>query len=99
MGPKRTQSNARRISASIAPVIEFLEQREQTLVTSAEIARFLDRTRSDPLVKKTLQSVRTHGWLKSLPLKGVYEFLPLRFGPNSSGDAWLELRLLRSTER
>lgn len=96
---KLTQWKPRRITPSIAPVVAYLEQNEKTLVTSRELAELVGLKRSQPRLTELLRALRAAGWLRPLPIRGVYEFLPARTGPYASGDPWLELRSLLLTER
>jgi predicted transcriptional regulator of viral defense system len=98
MAAKRTQSNARTISPSIASIVAYLEQQEKTLTSAKEIGQFLGLQPGDEHLNDVLRRLHDRGWLVRLPIRGAYEFLPARSGTSPSGDPWIELRLLLATE-
>ncbi|HEX9246309.1 MAG TPA: type IV toxin-antitoxin system AbiEi family antitoxin [bacterium] len=92
-------TSARRIPASLAPVVEELELEQPKVVTKA----FLDKVLSargiglNPI--SVANRLQKHGWLLSLKTKGTWEFAPAsRAGAINSGDRFIELRatLLRN---
>jgi len=82
----------RTIPRSLAAVVAELEAGQKRLVNQAEIAKaagLQPRTRE---TRKLVERLRAHGWIRALPVRGAYEFLPAEAAPHPSGDPWTELR-------
>src|SRR3989454_9229869 len=82
----------RTIPKSLATVVAELEAGQKRLINQAEIAKaagLQPRTRE---TRKLVERLRAHGWIRALPVRGAYEFLPAEAGPHPSGDRWTELR-------
>ncbi len=82
----------RTIPKSLAAVVAELEAGQKRLINQEEIAKaagLQPRTRE---TRKLVERLRAHGWIRALPVRGAYEFLPAEAGPHPSGDRWTELR-------
>ena len=64
----------------------------RTIVTVSEIAAALGAATSSRRTRNAVQELVSLGWLRPLPSKGTYEFLPARGGPWSAGDPLTEAR-------
>ena len=74
-------------------MVTELETSQRGTVTTLEIAEMIGVPRGAQRVRDVVALLRKHGWLRSLPLRGAYEFEPAVAGPFPSGDPWLELRV------
>lgn len=80
-------------SEAEARVVTELETSQRGTVTTREIAEMIGVPPGAQRVRDVVALLRKHGWLRSLPLRGAYEFQPAVAGPFPSGDPWLELRV------
>jgi AbiEi antitoxin C-terminal domain len=65
----------------------------QRTVTLPQIAKLLGVPTSGQRARDVARLLRRHGWIRSLALKGCYEFQPAVGGACASGDPWLEFRM------
>lgn len=79
---------------SAAPVIEELEARRATVVSTDELAAIKGVPAGSRVLRSLITRLIQNGWLVPLTRKGMYEFVPLRAGPYSSGDELRELEAL-----
>src|SRR2546428_2233965 len=82
----------RTIPKSLATVVAELEAGQKRLINQAEIAKAAGLQPSTRETRKLVERLRAHGWIRALPVRGSYEFLPAEAGPHPSGDRWTELR-------
>ena len=66
--------------------------RQVRLVTTEDLARLMGSESRGWRVGDAVADLVTRGWLRPLPVRGSYEFLPAASGPWESGDPWMELR-------
>jgi len=86
-------TTARRVSGSIAGVVEELELRRPTLVTAEMLAEVLAAAASPLSVAGAAERLVRSGWLLPLRTRGTWEFVPAaRAGRYGSDDDWIELR-------
>ncbi len=69
-----------------------LEATQKRLIDLEEIAKAAGLQPGTRQTRKLVERLRAHGWIRALPVRGAYEFLPAESGPNASGDRWTELR-------
>lgn len=82
----------RTVPKSISTVVAELEAMQKRLVDQEEIAKAAGVQPGGRQARKLVERLREHGWIRSLPLRGRYEFLPAESGSYPSGDRWTELR-------
>lgn len=91
---ERSDLQSRKITSEAeARVVTELETSQQGTVTIREIAELIGAPPGAQRARDVVALLRKHGWLRSLPLRGAYEFEPAVAGPFPSGDPWLELRV------
>ena len=86
-----TELQRRITSDAEAQVVAELETSQRRTVTTNEVAAIIGAAPASQRVRDVVALLRTHGWLRALPLRGAYEFEPAVGGPFPSGDPWLEL--------
>lgn len=79
---------------SAAPVIEELEARGATVVSAADLAAIKGVPADSALLRGLIKRLKASGWLVPMATENMYEFVPLRVGPNPSGDELRELEAL-----
>ncbi len=77
----------------MASLVSTLEMNQQRWITAIELAKAAGAEPGSQRVRDLVRQLVKHGWLRPLPLRGNYEFLPAAAGPWVSGDPWLELRV------
>ncbi len=82
----------RTISKSFATVVAELEAMKKRLFDQKEIAKAAGLPPGTRQTRKLIERLGEHGWIRALPVRGTYEFLPAESGPYPSGDRWTELR-------
>lgn len=82
----------RTVPKSLAAVVAELEAMQKRLITQEEIAHSVGLQPGTPQTRKLVERLRAHGWIRALPVRGAYEFLPAESGPHPSGDRWAEFR-------
>lgn len=70
----------------IAPVLADFEMMGRSVVTTSDVAAALETSSSSRQTRNAIQEMLSLGWLRALPSRGTYEFLPARGGPWSAGD-------------
>ena len=80
----------RSIPPSGAAIVTHLEVFRQCLVTSAEIAKIIGNKQGSNAHEQVIRSLISHGWLRGLSVRGVYEFMPANSGPLPSGNPLIE---------
>ena len=84
---------ARRVTASVAPVLEELELRQPKVVTREIMAEILASVGSHLDPRSAAERLVREGWLLPLRTRAAWEFVPAaRAGRYPSGDPWIELR-------
>ncbi len=92
---EHVQEAARRVSGSVAGVLQELELRQPKVVTGALLAAVLVVAGSDLSVQVVAERLVRGGWLLPLRSRDSWEFIPAsRAGRYSAGDQWIELRAL-----
>ena len=79
---------------SAAPVIEELEARGATVVSAADLAEIKGVPAHSAVLRGLIKRLKASGWLVSMAAENMYEFVPVRVGPNPSGDELRELEAL-----
>ncbi|MCC6619521.1 MAG: hypothetical protein IT341_10845 [Chloroflexi bacterium] len=87
-----SQHAARHVPRWVAPVIADFEMLGREVVSVDDVARALGAIRDSTRVKNAVASLVQLGWLRRLPSRGAYEFLPARGGPYPGGDPLVEVR-------
>lgn len=77
-----------------APIIEDLESRKATLVSTNEMAAIKGVPAASVALHSLIQRLIKSGWLIPLARQGWYEFVPVRAGAYGSGDELRELEAL-----
>lgn len=83
---------SRTLPRSLARVAAELEMRQARMVSRGDLAGILGVAPNTKRVDDAVEGLVARGWLRPLPVRGTYEFLPAAGGPWESGDPWIELR-------
>ena len=89
---QQSSAGSRTLPPSLASIVADLEMRQARLVTTEELAHLIGSEPKGWRVGDAVADLVARGWLRPLPLRGSYEFLPAAGGPWESGDPWMELR-------
>jgi len=86
--------NQKTYGPAAAPIIEELESRRATLVSTDELAAIKGVPPTSVALHSLIQRLIRNGWLIPLARQGMYEFVPVRAGAYGSGDELRELEAL-----
>jgi predicted transcriptional regulator of viral defense system len=86
----------RHIPKSVAPIVADFEMFGRDVVSTRDVARAIDATAGSPRVENAVRTLVELGWLRPLPTRGAYEFMPARGGPFPAGDPLVEARAVRA---
>lgn len=85
----------RSIPSSLAPIIEELELRQPSIVTSSLLNEIMSLAQLHLTAGLLAERLVRLGWLLPLRSRDAWEFAPgARAGAFGAGDAWIELRAL-----
>ena len=93
------RENVRTIPPRLAPVVSGLELRGATIVSASEIATLAGAEPQSAAARDLVRRLVEHQWLRPLPTRGLYEFLPGAAGPYSRNDALDTLRAAAGASR
>ena len=88
----RSEATPRHIPQWVASAVAEFEMFGKEVVSVRDIAGALAVTPDSRRLKNAVHDLVRLGWLRPLPTRGLYEYLPARGGPYPSGDPLLEAR-------
>lgn len=92
---ERESLTTRRITSSIAGLLQELELRQPKVVTGPLLADVIEAAGSHLANRTAAERLVREGWLLPLRTRDAWEFVPAsRAGRYASGDPWIELRAL-----
>jgi AbiEi antitoxin C-terminal domain len=92
---KRERLTIRRAPTGIAGLLQELELRQPTVVTTQLLTEVISESGSHLSVEAAAERLVREGWLSPVRTRGSWEFVPAsRAGAYPSGDPWIELRAL-----
>ena len=88
------QTSSRTLPPRLAPIVAGLELRAATTVDASEIARLAGVEPGSVASRDIVRRLVDHRWLRPLPVRGRYEFLPGAAVANSRNDDLDPLRAI-----
>lgn len=82
----------RHVPRWVAPVVADFEMFGRDVVSVKDVASALEVPAGAVRVENAVRTLVELGWLRPLPARGMYEFMPARGGPYSGGDPLVEAR-------
>lgn len=90
-----SENTQREITRALSRVVAQFEIFGRDIVSVRDVAQELGIPATSPRVARAIRALVRRGWLRPLPVRGTYEFLPARRGPYASGDPLTEARAVR----
>ena len=91
-----SEMTSRHVPQSVARAIADFEMFGREVVFVHDVAAALGVTADSRRLKNAIHALVRLGWLRRLPTRGSYEFLPARGGPYPSGDPLVEARAVQA---
>jgi predicted transcriptional regulator of viral defense system len=86
----------RHVPRWVAPIVADFEMFGRDVVSMKDVASALDAPADSLRVENAVRALVELGWLRALPARGTYEFMPARGGPYPGGDPLVEARAVLS---
>lgn len=82
----------RHVPRWVAPIVADFEMFGRDVVSMTDVASALEVPADSVRVENAVRTLVELGWLRPLPARGTYEFMPARGGPYPGGDPLVEAR-------
>lgn len=82
----------RHVPRWVAPIVADFEMFGRDVVSMTDVANALGVPADSVRVENAVRTLVELGWLRPLPARGIYEFMPARGGPYPGGDPLVEAR-------